>query len=128
MVNEAEDNYDVTINQSVWRNESNTESGTKYDFASAVNESVWEIGQDLRTIGNEDEGWLTRVASGFTGIVRAVIFLPDMVFTAGVMGGTLITGLGTSLGIPSYLILVFIIMLTVWGIFQLVEFFQRWTI
>jgi hypothetical protein len=128
MVNEAETNYGISINKSVWTNESNQETGNKYDFALTINDSISPMAQDFLTLANEDEGWLTRISSGFTGIVRAVIFLPLIVFQAGMLGGVLITGLGTSLGLPSYLTLVFIILLYTWGAFKLVEFFQRWQV
>jgi len=128
MVNEAEDQYGVEINQSAWVDESDTSKTSKYDFAGEVNDSIWPMGQDFLTLANEDEGWLTRIASGFTGIVRAVIFLPVIVFTAGIMGGKLIVGLGTSVGVPSYLTLVFVILLYIWGVFALLKFFQRWDV
>lgn len=126
MINEAENQYDITINQSSWVNESDTTATSKYDFAGRVNDSIWPIGQSIRTITDESSGWLDIIGAGFTGLIKAVTFLPDMLFTALVMGASLITGLGTSVGVPSYITFVFIIMLTVWGIFQLVEFFNRW--
>jgi len=120
MVKEAEQNYDIEVNKTEWEG--------KYDFASEVNESLSPIKKSLDTLGSEEKGWLEKIGAGFTGIITAVIHLPLLVWTGTKLGASLITGLGNSLGVPSYLILVFIIMLSVWGIFKLIEFFQRWKI
>ncbi len=120
MVSEADENYSVDINQSEWQG--------KYDFAQEVNESVNPVIVSINTITNQEAGWLEKVGAGFTGIVSAVTLLPTLVWEGGKMGGTLITGLANSFGIPSYITLVFLIMLIVWGIFELIQFFQRWSI
>ena len=124
MTNEASDTYDVTINKT-WVNSSDITSTSKYDFASSVNKSIYPIGQSIRTVTNEEEGWLNRVGAGFTGIIGAVIFIPDMLFTSIVMWTSLITGIGTSIGIPAYITLTFTILLLVWGVFELINFFQN---
>ena len=124
MTNEAEVNYGVAINQT-WVDSSDNTTTSKYDFASEVNDSIYPIGQSIRTITNEEEGWLNRVGAGFTGIIGAVIFIPDMLFTSLVMATSLITGIGTSIGVPAYITLVFIILLTVWAVFELINFFQN---
>ena len=124
MTNEAEVNYGVAINQT-WVDASDNTTTSKYDFASEVNDSIYPIGQSIRTITNEEEGWLNRVGAGFTGIIGAVIFIPDMLFTSLVMATSLITGIGTSIGVPAYITLVFIILLTVWAVFELINFFQN---
>ena len=120
MVKEAEELYDIEINKTGWEG--------KYDFASDINDSIQPIKESIDDIADEEKGWLEKVGAGFTGIIAAVTFLPTLVWNTGKLGGELITGLGGSLGIPGYLILVFIIMLTAWGIFKLIEFLQRWEI
>jgi len=79
-------------------------------------------------ISNEDKGWLEKVGAGFTGIISAVTLLPALVWSSFVMGGGLITGGLSSIGLPTYLIGVFIIALVVWGVIKLLEFFQRWEV
>lgn len=120
MVKEAEQTYDIDINKTEWEG--------KYDFASDINDSIQPIKESIDDIADEEKGWLEKIGAGFTGIIAAVTFLPALVWNTGKLGGELITGLGSSLGIPGYLILVFIIMLTAWGIFKLIEFLQRWEI
>lgn len=128
MVGEANNTYDTNINTSAWTNSSDSTATSRYDFASSVNDSVAPIRDSINTISGGDAGFLDIVGAGFTGLIAAITFLPKMAFTLVFLGADLITGLGTFLGIPSYIILVFIIMLSVWGIFELVKFFQRWEI
>ena len=120
MVKEAEELYDIEINKTDWEG--------KYDFASNINESIQPIKESISDIADEEKGWLEKVGAGFTGIIAGVTFLPILVWDMGKLGAGLVTGLGSSLGIPGYIILVFIIMITVWGIFKLIEFLQRWEI
>lgn len=120
MVNESEENYDITINKTGWENQ--------YDFASEVNNSVSPIKQSIDDITSEEKGWLEKIGSGFTGIIAAVTFLPTMVWQIGTMGTQLITGIGGYMGIPSTIIFVLVVMLLVWGIIELIQFFQRWNV
>jgi FtsH-binding integral membrane protein len=118
MTQEANDKFDTEINTTSWEG--------RYDYASEVNSSVNPLIQSIDDITNEEKGWLEKVGSGFTGIISAVTLLPALVWQSFSMGGSLLTGGFTSLGIPAYILTVFIIALTVWGIFKLIGFFQRW--
>lgn len=120
MMQESETHYGVDINKTDWED--------KYDFASEVNESIYPVQRDLEKIANEETGWLEKVGAGFTGIIAAVKVIPTMVWEMSKMGTTLIVGMGKTLGIPSEIIYIIIIMLVVWGIIKLIEFFQRWNI
>ena len=120
MVTEAEDKYGTDINTTSWEG--------KYDYAESINESVDPLIGSIDDITNEDKGWLEKVGAGFTGIISAVTLLPALVWNSFAMGGGLITGVFSSIGLPAYLIGVFIIALIVWGVFKLVEFFQRWQV
>lgn len=120
MTNEAEIKYGVDIGTSEWEN--------KYDYASEVNESINPLITSIDKITNEDTGWLEKVGSGFTGLISAVTLLPALVWKSFTMGGGLMTGVLSSWGLPQYIISVFIITLVIWGVFKLIEFFQRWQI
>ena len=120
LVSQSEEVYNIEVNKTALEGQ--------YDFASDINNSVAPIKQSIDDITSEETGWLTKVGSGFTGIISAVTFLPSLVWNMGAMGTSLINGLGLILGVPPYLISVFIIMLIIWGIIQLVQFFQRWNI
>lgn len=118
MVNEANSKYDTGINTSLWEG--------KYDYSESVNSSVSDLSNSINTVTNSDNGWL-KVEAGFTGIISAVKLLPSLIGNTFVNGGAMITGGFSSLGIPAYLIAVFLIGLTIWGVTKLIEFFQRWT-
>lgn len=124
MINETESNYNVRIDASNWTEEGK-EAG-KYDFASDVNEQIQPIKNSIDTIQNEDSGWLDIIGSGFTGIIAAVTFIPAMSWSLISLTTALITGLGEVIGIPSYITFVFIVMLSAWGIFVLIQFLHRW--
>ena len=118
MTQEANDKYDTGINTSNWED--------KYDYKTEVNESVNPLIQSIDDITNEEKGWLEKVGSGFTGIISAVTLLPALVWKSFTTGGSLLTGVFSSFGVPAYILSVFIIALTIWGVFQLIQFFQRW--
>lgn len=120
MVNESEEHYDVAINKTEWENQ--------YDYAQQINNSISPIKNSIDTITNQDSGWLDKVGAGFTGIIKAVTFLPGLVATSIGMASGMITGIGTWLGLPSYFIFVGIVLLIAWGVFELIEFFQRWRV
>lgn len=120
MIGEAEDTYDIEINKSDWED--------RYDFATDVNNEVEPIKDSIDTIQNQDAGWLERVGAGFTGIIAAVTFLPQMLWSIITLSTGLATGIGIALAIPAYIITVIIIMLVAWGVFKLLEFYQRWNV
>ena len=120
MVTEAEDKYGEDINTTSWED--------KYDSSEDINKSMGPLIKALESISNEDQGWLEKIGAGFTGIVSAVIYLPGLVWKSFANGGLLITGGLSSIGIPAYIIGVFIIALIVWGVFKLLEYFQRWQV
>jgi hypothetical protein len=124
MTNEAESNYNVTINQT-WVDSSDNTSTSKYDISGSVNQSIYEIKTEIEKVTSEEEGWLNRVGAGFTGIVSAVIFIPKTLFQSVSMAASLVMGIGTSIGVPAYILLTFIILLTVWAVLELINFFQN---
>lgn len=118
MVSESNSKFDTGINTSLWEG--------KYDYSESVNSSVSELSDSINTVTNSDNGWL-KVEAGFTGIISAVKLLPSLMGMTFVNGGAMITGGLSSIGLPAYLIAVFLIGLTIWGVTQLIQFFQRWT-
>jgi hypothetical protein len=118
MVHESNDKFNTGINTSLYEG--------KYDYSDSVNSSVSGVSAAINTISSSENGWL-KVEAGFTGIINAVKLLPSLMGSAFVNGGSLITGGLASIGLPAYLIAVFIIGLTIWGVTKLIEFFQRWS-
>lgn len=118
MTNDASDYYSVEVNTSSIQG--------KYDYSSTINESVDPIITSLDKISDQENGWLSKVGAGFTGIIAAVLLLPKLVWTTFAMGGNLITTGLSSLSVPAFIISTILIGLTIWGVFRLIAFFQRW--
>jgi hypothetical protein len=119
MVSESNDKYGTGINTSLWEG--------KYEYSSSINSSVTNLSNSINEITNEDKGWLVKIGAGFTGIISAVKLLPALIGNTFVNGGAMINGGFSSLGLPVYIISIFLICLIVWGVTKLIEFFQRWT-
>lgn len=120
MMNEGATKYDVDVNNSVWEG--------KYDYASDINDSVGDLIGSVNDITSEETGWLEKVGQGFTGIISAVTLLPAMVWKSFSMTGELFTEGFSAINVPAYIITVAIIAMMIWGVFKLVEFFQRWQV
>ena len=120
MVNESNSYYGTSI-------DSENLTG-KYDYASSINSSIDPIRKSLETIESEDTGWFTKITAGIAAIPRAVTLLPVMLYSAFSIGGSMITGFFTTLGIPNYILTVALILVLVWGVFKLIEVFQRWQV
>lgn len=117
-VNEGAQIYDTNINSTEWEN--------RFDYVDDINSTVSPIQESLKDLADEETGWLEKIGASFTGIIAAVKLLPTTMISLGVFGAGLITGLGSTFGIPSYIIYALIVGLTVWGVFKLFEIFQRW--
>jgi len=117
MVAESNEYYEVDINSSDWEG--------KYNFAGDINESIEPIRSSLETIEDEDAGWFTRIAAGITAIPRAVTLIPSLLFEGFKIAGIMITDFFTVLGVPSFILIVSIILLLIWGIIKLVELFHK---
>jgi hypothetical protein len=130
MVHEANIYYpDADLNSSEWGTyKDNNTVNSKYDFASQVNDKIKPIKTAIEKIQDSDTGWFSKIVSGIAAIPYAVIILPVLLFDALTIGGTLITGFMTTLGIPSYIITVALIMMIVWGVFKILEAYQRWNL
>jgi len=100
----------------------------KYDFGTSINRTVSPLQKAFEKLGDEEAGWWTKLTAGITAVPLAIIQIPVVLFQTFVMGGLLITGVFTSLGIPAYLLGIVLIMVLVWGIFKLVEIYQRWQV
>lgn len=121
MINEENNNYPSdTINSSEWQD--------RYDYTQSLNESIAPLQSTFATIEDTNTGWFVKVVAGIAAIPYAVIRIPVLLFTGFGLGGSMATGLLTSLGIPLFIIMAVIIGLVFWGIFKLIELYQRWYI
>jgi len=120
MVNESNSVYPTgNINSSSW-------NGT-YDYVSRVDTAVAPIQQSFQDI-EESKGWFSFISAGVAGIFRGVTALPTLVFAAFSISGAMFTGFFTAFGLPTYILGAVLVILTVWGLFKLIEIIQRWQI
>lgn len=130
MVHEANIYYpDADLNSSDWGTyEDNNTVSSDYDFASEVDSKIQPIKSAIEKIQDSETGWFSKIVSGIAAIPYAVIILPVLVIDALTIGGALITGFMAMLGIPAYITTVALIMMVVWGIFKILEAYQRWNL
>lgn len=120
MVQEGEEKYDTDINKSAWQG--------KYDYTEQINKSITPIMTSFENIQDEDVGWFTKLTAGISAIPKAIMLVPSLLFSSFSLGTNLMTGIFTSIKLPAYLISVAIVMLVVWGLFKLIEVFNRWQV
>lgn len=118
MVREQNENFpDNPVNSTEWEE--------KYDFIDDVNDTFNPIEQALKTIQDEDAGWFSKLTAGITAIPFAILIVPQAVFGSMVFGGNIIVGFFGVWGIAPKIVTLGLVLLLVWGIFKLVEFFNK---
>lgn len=130
MVKEANTSYTgsegyIPINSSEWSNQNDVGNTGKYDFVTSLNTNITVLQDKWKQIKNPDEGFFSKIAAGLTAIPYAIMLVPDVVFTSLEMAGNVVTGFMTVLGIPTWFVVAGAVMLLIWGVFKLLEFFQR---
>ena len=99
--------------------------GGKFDFVDGINGTVGPLQDKFKVLSNENEGWFSKLTAGITAIPYAILLVPDVLWNTVVMGTLIITAFLTVLGIPVWFIIAGSVMVLVWAIFKLLEFFQR---
>lgn len=117
MTQEAETKYGISVDTSAWQD--------KYNYAQSINNSISPLSDSLDKIRDEDTGWFGKIIEGVAAVPRVVVLVPSLLFNTFAYGSDLIIGTTSSLKIPAELVMIFIISITVWGIFKLIEFYQR---
>jgi len=107
---------DIIINKS-WEDQ--------YNYADEINESVISLKEKFDIIGDEDVGWFSKLAAGITAIPIAIITVPVVLFKTVSYGITIITSLGTEIGVPAFVTYFAIIAILIIIVFALVSFWHR---
>lgn len=110
----------ANINDSEWRNQ--------YDYVDEVNETIAPMQTAFEDIQDENKGWFSKVVSGIAAVPAAVVAIPTLVLGSFTSFGSLVSGLFLTLKVPPYLLLLVLVMVIVWGVFKLIEVYQRWQI
>lgn len=118
IVREANQNFDEQyLNSSEWEE--------NYDFIDDINETYYPIEQKLKKIQDEDEGWFSKLTEGITALPYAILIIPQSVFGSLVFGSKIIVSFLTAMSIPAKIVTLGLVMLLVWGVFKLIEFFNK---
>jgi hypothetical protein len=111
---------EANLNDSAWAG--------KYDYVDSINESIAPLQNSFNKIQDENVGWFSKLTSGIAAIPAAVIAIPTLLFGSFITGGAVITGTFTTLKIHIYFIVLVCVMIVVWGIFKLIEMYNRWQV
>lgn len=133
MVHEANQQYSTTIpdyvpiDTSNWSDSGATgvAGGGKYDFVTEINGTVGPLQEKWKLIKDPDQGFFSKIAAGLTAIPYAIMLVPDVLFSSIGMAGRVITSFLSVLSIPGWFIVAGCVMLLIWAVFKLLEFFQR---
>ena len=120
MVIESNEYYGSDMNSSEWDEE--------YDYALQINESVEPLRSSLETIEDEDAGWFTRIAAGIAALPRAVTLVPSVLFDGFQIATSMIGAFFSVLGIPATILIAVSVLVLVWGVIKLIEFFHRYPV
>ncbi len=107
---------DVIINKS-WEEQ--------YDYADEINESIISLKDKFDIIGDEDIGWFSKLAAGITAVPIAIVTVPVVLFKTISYGITIITSLGTEIGVPAFVTYFAVIAILIIIVFALVSFWHR---
>jgi hypothetical protein len=118
MVSESNEQYpDANINSSEWE--------SQYDHVSEINRTVLPLQDKFEVIQDEDKGFFTKLAAGITAIPYAIIIFPQVIFGSLELAGDMSLGFLAALAIPAYIITIVLVIMLVWALFKLIEFFNK---
>lgn len=119
MVDEANTTFpdQSQLNSSEW--------ATQYDYVDSINDTFFPLEKSLKTLQDENAGWFSKLAEGITAIPYAILIVPQVIFGSLVYGGNMMTGFFTAWGLPQKIIVLGLVILLVWVIFKLIEYFNK---
>jgi len=136
MVHEANNTYTgkiegfTPINTGNWSSSNNGWNGQdsntgQFDFLASINGTLGPLQEKFTQIKDPDLGFFTKLVAGISAIPYAIVLVPDVLFNALFLSGALITAFLTALSVPSWFIVAGCVLLLIWGIFKLLEYYQR---
>lgn len=118
MVSEANNQFsDSGLNSSEWED--------RYDYIDDINETFSPLEQSLKTVQDEETGWFDKIQEGLSALPYVLIIVPQTVFGSLVFGGEIIVGFFGAWNLPSKIVVLATVILLVWAIFKLIEYFNK---
>jgi hypothetical protein len=137
MVHESNNTYSTTMPDYVplssgnWSDGGSTgvAGGGNYDFVESINFVIIPLQTRWAAIIDVDTGFFTKLVAGISAIPYAIVLLPSVLFATIAMAGGMVTGFLGVLGIggvsTGWFVIAAVLMILVWAVFKLMEFFQR---
>lgn len=121
MLDEAKVKYpNANIDTSEWDN--------NYSYSEQINDSIAPMQEAFNDIQDENKGWFSKIATGIVAVPLAVINIPILLFKVFGIGGNMVASAFSYFNFPVAILSIFIIAIIVWGVFKLVEIYNRWQI
>jgi hypothetical protein len=106
-----------SLNSSEWED--------KYDYIDNLNGTFSPLEIKLKSISDEDTGWWGKLTSGITAIPYAILIIPQAIFGSSVLASNVILGFFTAMVLPLKIITLGTVFLFIWGIFKLLEVYNK---
>lgn len=118
MVNEANlDNPNANADISDWQN--------RYNYVNDVNSTLSPLIEKIKKVSDPEQGWFVRITSGIAAVPYFILLIPQAIFSAFIYMTAIIVDFLGVFAIPVFIITIAIMLLLIYIIFKIVEFFQR---
>lgn len=118
--------YSVELNNQYSDNPINTTKWEgKYDYSDSINTSMGKLIDKINTITDTEKSWFTRLSAGIVAIPYFVILFPIVALEGFATFVKILTGAGADIAVPQKILAAAVILVTIFLIKKLLEFFQR---
>lgn len=118
-------NYASDLDNVYADNQINANWSSKYDIAENINASSAGLKSNLETLADDDKSWFSKIGAGIVAIPRAVMLLPILGFESLASFSNFTSDLLAYYNIPPEVTRGILVLLGVFIIFGLLEWFQR---
>lgn len=105
------------LNSSEWENQ--------YNYIEDINDTFAPLQEAFNTIQDENAGWFSKLSEGITAIPYALLIVPQAVFGSLFYGGNIIVSFFTLWALPTLIVTLGLVLLSIWGIFKLIEYYNK---
>lgn len=118
MVEEANNQFEDTgLNSSAWEDQ--------YDYIDDINETFSPLEQSLKILQDDEAGWFDKIQEGLAAVPYVLIIVPETVFGSLVFGGEIVVAFFQAWNLPAKIVSLGLVLLLVWAIFKLIEYFNK---
>lgn len=96
-----------------------------YDYINEINQSISPLKEKFEVIADENKGFFTKIAAGIVAIPYAIILLPSLVLEGLKYTNDMIVQVSLILKVPPLITYGLLVLMMIFVISRLLEFFQR---